>query len=186
MSSLPLRKFTVDEYLAMDRAADVKSEFHDGELFPISAVSFRHSKIAANATRRMGEKLDGTGCSLLISPLRVRVGPTKYVYPDIMIVCGDAEFTDEIQDTITNPKVIVEILSPSTADYDYGAKFRLYRNLASFSEYVLIAQDQPSVEVFRRVDETDWLLSTYSGLDAEAPVKCLDFRIPLSELYAGC
>lgn len=185
MSSLPISKMTVGDYLALDRAAEYKSEFHDGELYPISAVSFEHSTIAANATRRIAEKLDGTPCRVLVQPLRVRVTSAKFVYPDLMVVCGRPEFTDEVQDTVTNPRVVIEVLSPSTADYDYATKFQLYRNLPSFTEYLLVEQNTPKVEVFRHFEGTDWLLSTYAGLNEVVPVKCLNISIPLAELYAG-
>lgn len=185
MSSLPVPRLTLDDYLALDRAAELKSDFHDGEMFEIEAASFAHSRIAVNLARRIDEKLDGSACMALIQPLRVRVSPSKFVYPDLMVVCGRPEFTDEVQDTIINPKVIVEVLSPSTADYDFRLKFQLYRNLPSFAEYLLIDQHEPKVEVFRRVEGTDWLLSTYTGLESAVPVKCLDIALPLNELYAG-
>lgn len=185
MSSLPSPKISVEEYLAVDRAAEVRSEFHDGELFPLETASVAHSRIARNATRRLAELLDGGDCEVLVQPLRTRVSRTKFVYPDLLVVCGRPELTDEHQDTITNPKVIIEILSPSTADYDYRAKFQLYRSLPSFAEYMLIDQYEPKVEVFRRMQGTDWLLSTYTGSDVAVPVKCLDITLPMSELYAG-
>lgn len=185
MSSLPILKFSVSEYLDIDRAAELKSEFHDGEMFPIDAVSFAHSTIAANTVQWMGTRLQGSSCRVLVQPLRVRVSPTKFVYPDLMVVCGKPAFTDDDQDTITNPKVIVEVLSPSTANYDYGMKFGLYRSLASFTEYLLIRQDEPKVEVFRRLEGGDWLLSTYSGMEATVPVKSLEIGLGMAELYAG-
>lgn len=184
MSSLPLPKMTVEDYLAFDRAAEVKSEFHDGELFQIEAVSLQHNRVALNTARKLADQLDGTPCEVLIQPIRVRVSPTKFVYPDLMVVCGTPEVTDEVQDTITNPKVIIEVLSPSTADYDYRAKFQLYRNLPSFTEYLLIDQNDPKVEVFRRLEGSDWLLSSYAGLDAVVPVRCLNIEVPLSVIYA--
>src|SRR5947207_433815 len=117
--------------------------------------------------------------------LRVRVSPSKYVYPDILIYCGKPMLTDELSDTITNPKVIVEILSPSTEDYDYGKKFILYRSLPSFEEYLLISQEQPRVEVSRRTPENRWVLSTYIGLDTTVNVESLGISIPMGELYEG-
>ena len=82
--------------------------------------------------------------------IRVRVSPKKYLYPDLLVYCGEPQLTDEVEDTITNPKVIVEVLSPSTANYDQGGKFRLYQQLPSFEEYVLVSQDTPRVEVSRK------------------------------------
>lgn len=182
MSSLPIPKITVEDCLAIDRVAEVKSEYHDGEMFPVEAVTFEHSAIAAYASALLIDRLRRSDCTVLVDAPRVRVTRTKYVYPDLMIVCGRPEFADE--DTITNPRVIIGILSPSTANYDYGGKFELYRNLPSFAEYLLINQNEPKVEVFRRVEGTDdWLLSTYRGLDATVPVKCLGIELALAEVY---
>ncbi len=179
MGALAAPKMSVEEYIALDDAAELKSEYHDGELFPIDAM------IAANATARLVLRLNPASCRSYISPVRVRVSPTKFVYPDILVVCGKTELTEESTDTITNPKVVVEILSPSTADYDYGGKFALYRRLPSFEEYVLIAQDQPRVEVFRKAADNRWILTTHEGLEAAVNVEALNITLPLAELYAG-
>ena len=102
-----------------------------------------------------------------------------------MVVCGKPALTDEHSDTLTNPKVIFEILSPSTQDYDYGTKFSLYRQLPSYEEYVLVSQTTHLVEVYRRAPESRWILSTYTGSDAVFPVESLGIAIPLAEIYAG-
>ena len=102
-----------------------------------------------------------------------------------MIVCGKPVFTDEAADPITNPKLIVEVLSPSTADFDYGGKFALYRRLPSLEEYILIAQDRPNVDVFLKTPDARWLLTSYEGLQATAKLDSLDIALPLAELYAG-
>jgi Uma2 family endonuclease len=183
MSASPIPKVSVEEYLAADRAGELRSEYHDGEVFPRIAASWAHARITMNVGRRISERLDGTPCQAADSSLRLRVAPAKFVYPDIIIVCGKPVFTDEVQDTITNPKVIVEVLSPSTADYDYGGKFALYRGLPSFEEYLLIAQDEPRVEVFRKTPDSDWLLSSYVGLESIVRVQSLEIELPLAEIY---
>jgi Uma2 family endonuclease len=114
-------------------------------------------------------------------PLRVRVSPTTFVLPDIVVICGKPVLTDEHHDTLTNPKVIVEILSPSTADY--GQKFILYRGLASFEEYLFVAQDKPRVEVFRKTPDKRWLLTTHEGLDTVVNVESLGVSFQLAEVY---
>ena len=149
------------------------------------AVTTGHSRLQSNLNRRLSERLDNSPCQVFVSPLRVRTNPTKFVIPDISIVCGKPALTDEYHDTLTNPKVIVEILSPSTADYDYGGKFRQYRQLESFEEYVLVAQDQPRVEVLRKASGKRWVINTYEGLDAVASVETLSISLPLIEIYAG-
>jgi Uma2 family endonuclease len=185
MSALPVPKISVEEYLALDRAADVPSEYHDGEMFPVQAVSLQHSIIGVKTGRCLDRQLEKTACHVAGSGLRVRVSPTKFVTPDLLIFCGKPALTDEHHDTLTNPKVIVEILSDTTADYDFGHKFMLYRKLASFEEYVLIAQDRPRVETFRKTAQNRWVLTTYEGLDAVAPLETLGISLPLAELYEG-
>ena len=182
MSAPPVPGISVEEYLAADRVAEVKSEYHDGEVFPVADASLQHARILVNVAWRVSERLESSPCQAL-GPTRVRVSPTKFVYPDLLVVCGEPELTDEHQDTLTNPKVIVEILSPSTAGDDSGEKFRLYRRLPSFEEYALIAQDEPRVEVFHRNPEGTWLLTTHEGLDATFPLDSLGITLPLAEIY---
>ena len=180
---MPIPKLSVEEYLAVDRAAERRSEYHDGELFPVPAASWAHARVSANTIHRFSERLYGHPCHVADASVRLRVSPTQFVYPDLVVVCGDPAFTDEEQDTITNPKVIVEILSPSTADYDYGGKFALYRRLPSFEEYLLIAQEEPLIEVFRKTPDGRWILSSYAGLESTVRVESLDIALPLAEIY---
>jgi len=185
MATIPATKVSVEEYLALDRTAEIPSEYYDGELFPLAAVSVRHSIISANIVRMLGNRLEKTPCRVANSPLRVRVSPTKYVIPDMMVICGKPVLTDEYQDTVTNPKVIGEVLSPSTADYDYGEKFILFRKLESFEEYLLVAQDRARVEVFHKKADKHWAITTYEGLDAVVNIESLTMSLPMTEIYSG-
>ncbi len=185
MGALLRPRLSVEEYLAIDRAAEAPSEYHDGEMFPVETASLTHARLLFKIGRRFSERLDGSPCEVAGATIRVRVSPSKYLYPDVIVYCGKPELTDEHQDTISNPKVIVEILSPSTEGYDYGKKFVLYRGLPSFEEYLLVSQDEPRVEVSRRTPENRWLLTTYSGLDAVVQVESLGISIPMTELYDG-
>ena len=185
MGALSAPKLSVEEYLALDRVAEVPSEFHDGEMFPIEAVSVRHARLSRKVESWLDQHFKDTGCEVFSAPLRVRVSPTKFVLPDLLVVCGSLKLTDEHQDTITNPKVILEILSPSTTGYDYGLKFRLYQLLASFEEYILISQDEPRVDRYRKTARDRWDLSIYTGLDAVVPIESLSLSLPLAEIYHG-
>ena len=176
-------KFSVEEYLAIDRSAEVPSEFHDGELFPIETASPRHARLSVKLSVAIEPRLGGSTCRLVSNSIRVRVSPTKFLVPDLTVYCGEPVLTDEHQDTLTNPKVIIEILSPSTNDYDYGEKFWLYRRLPSFVEYVLVSQSELCVEVFRLTPDHRWMLSTYQGLDAVFAIESLGITIPLSDIY---
>jgi len=112
------------------------------------------------------------------------VASGKFVHPDLMVVCGKEEVLGA-GDAVLNPQVVVEVLSPKTGDYDYGGKFRLYQTLDSFEEYVLIAQDEPRVDVFRKTPDSRWLLSSYTGLSQVAKVESLGIELSLAQLYAG-
>ena len=131
----------------------------------------------------MNAQLRNSSC-YVTTTLRVRVSPKKYLYPDLLVYCGEPQLTDEVEDTITNPNVIFEILSPSTTDYDQGGKFRLYQQLPSFEEYVLVSQDTPRVEVSRKTSDDTWQTTTYKVLDASFPLESLGITLPLSEIYA--
>jgi Uma2 family endonuclease len=185
MGAFPVTKLSVEEYLALDRAAEVPSEYHDGELFPIEAVSRQHAMIAARLSASFVSFAQKTSCHVGISPFPVRVSPTKFVIPDLVLWCGNAILTDDYQDTLTNPKVIVEVLSPSTEGYDLGRKFELYQLLDSFEEYLLVSQDKPRVQVFRKTRDRRWTLSIYEGLGDIAVVESLSMQLPLNEIYGG-
>ena len=185
MGTISVGRLSVEDYLAIDRAAEVKSEYHDGEMFPMEAVRWAHSVISINVGVSLKPQLSKTQCHVAGSSIRVRVSPTKYVLPDLIVVCGKPAFTDEYQDTVTNPKVVIEILSPSTEDYDYGKKFILYRRLPSFEEYVLVSQEGARVEKYRKTPDDHWVLSTYTGLDSVVPLESLSVSLPLSEIYDG-
>lgn len=185
MSANPGARLSADEYLALDRSAEWKSEFHDGEMFPIEAVSLRHATIATNVVRCLGARVPAAGCTILTGPLRVRVSPTHFVYPDYQIVCGKAYLTDENEDTVTNPKIVIEILSPSTANCDHGDKFALYRRLSSMEEYVLIAQAERRVEVFSKQSESQWALTITAGLGQSVCLKSVDIEFSMNDLYDG-
>ncbi len=183
MSALAVARLSVEEYLALDRAAEVKSEYFDGYLVPMGGVSLSHAAIAANTAGVLTTRLKSSPCQAYASSLRVRVSPRNFYYPDLLIVCGEPALTDEAADTVTNPKVILEILSPSTEGVDYGKKFALYRRLPSLEEYVLIAQDEPRVDVFRRAADNRWVLTFYEGHQATIPIESAGVELPLSEIY---
>jgi Uma2 family endonuclease len=184
MSAAPVVRMSVEEYLAADRVAEWPSEYHDGEVFPLENVTIKHGLLVNSVGSMMVQRLRGGPCRI-VNQIRVRVSPTKFVLPDQTIICGQAAITDEYEDTITNPKVIVEVLSRTTRNYDQGGKFELYRRLPSFEEYVLIAQDEPAVEVRHKSSDGRWVMTFYEGLNSVAKLESLDIEVPLAELYAG-
>lgn len=196
MSAVPKRKLTEAEYLAIERAAEFKSEFYNGEMFPMqgpggplgmAGATYAHNRIKESITIALGTALRGGPCQTLSSDMKVKVPATGlYTYPDVLIVCGRPEFPDlQSTDVLLNPTVIVEVLSPGTEKYDRGAKFRQYQQLASLKEYVLVAQDEPVCERFVRQPDNSWLLTTVEGLSGTLAFATVETSIPLTEIYSG-
>src|SRR5438105_11912 len=151
MSSLTEGFFTAEQYLALEREADYKSEYVNGQIYAMSGASREHNLIAFNLITALGTQLRGRPCEGYGGDMRVKVSPTgMYTYPDVSVVCGEPHFDDAQLDTLTNPTVIIEVLSPSTELFDRGGKFAHYRTLQSLSDYVLVAQDKMQVEHFVR------------------------------------
>ncbi len=177
---------TPAEYLKSERVADEKHEFLGGELFAMSGGSHLHSLIATNLAGELRNRLKGKPGQTLNSDMRVKVVATGlYAYPDVQVACGDLEFEDDHQDSLLNPKVIVEVLSPTTASWDRGKKFWHYRHLESLADYVLVAQDEWLIEHYRLQPNGGWLLETVEGAGATLRLESVGCEIPLAEIYEG-
>jgi Uma2 family endonuclease len=191
----PTRRYTVDEYLALEASwPEEKFEFRNGSVVAMRAALGmargvpEHCLINANVIAALGQRLKGGRCRVYSNDLRVRVPrKTLYTYPDATVVCGELEREEHgaAGATCMNPRLIVEILSPSTETYDRGRKFDLYREIPSFVEYVLIAQAEPRVETFYRRDDGGWSFGPYAGLDAAAKLLSLQIDLPLAEVFDG-
>ncbi len=182
------RHYTVEEYLRLEEDSSEKHEYRDGEIVAMAGGSPDHSLILANIIRSLGNRLIDKPCHIYDSNLRIKdTRKVLFYYPDATIVCGPRLFeaTDTKRSTVINPRAIVEVLSPSTEGYDRGLKFSRYREIESFEEYVLIAQEGPSIETFLRQPDSTWSLAAYNGRDAIAKIRCLGVELPLTEVYAG-
>ncbi len=185
MASLPTPHITEDEYLRLDRAAETKSEFVDGEIFAMSGGSLNHSLFAVKWVVELSLKLRGRNCIVFNSDARVRTPSSgSYVYPDISVVCGKPQTHRQADDILTNPVVVIEVLSPSTADYDRGGKFALYREIATLQDYILVHADSIHVESFTR-QPAGWLFREYRGAETVVPIASIDCAVLLGEVYAG-
>ena len=180
MSAVASPVVTEEEYLALAEASDVKLEFVDGVVHAMAGGSLEHSAITYNAARALGPLADARGCQGLSSDTRVRVGAQgDYVYPDLSFVCSAAEREGQ---SLLNPTLIVEVLSPSTAAYDRDEKLEMYRSIPSVEEYLLVSSEEPRVEAYRRRGEV-WLYESIRGLNASA--EALGGHVRLSDLYRG-
>lgn len=184
------RPLSVDEYLAIERAAEFRSEFYDGRMFPMdepargmAGARFRHGQIVTKVLAELHARLKGGPCQARANDLRVALGDDAFAYPDIVVVCGEPRFRDGEFDTLLNPHVIVEVLSPSTESRDRGGKFARYRRLPSLHHYFRIAQEPPAVERFDRQPDANWRLADVRPPDGILTLDTLGVAIPLRDVY---
>lgn len=172
------------EYLEFERASQSKHEFLGGDVFDMTGASRAHNLISGNVFASLHRQLRGKSCEIYHADMRLKISATGlYTYPDISVVCSEAQFSDEYLDTLLNPTLIVEVLSPSTERYDRGKKFQQYRELPSLQEYVLIAQDSPRIERYLRQPEGLWQLADASGPDATLELTSIECKLSLAEVY---
>ena len=183
MSSLPQKRWTPEEYLAFERKSDEKHEFIDGRIYLMTGASREHNLIVFNLALFLGNQLRDRACEAYANDMRVRVKGQDYTYPDVVIVCDPPEFEDDHVDTLRNPTLIIEVLSPSTEQYDRGKKFEDYRALHSLQEYILVAQDRPHVERYVRQDRGTWLFSEVDGLEASLELASIQCALTLADIY---
>lgn len=175
-----------EDYLAEERAALDKHEYYQGEVFAMSGASLKHNVIFSNLFTDIGNKLKGKGCRPYGSDLRIHIPKnTLYTYPDISIICGEADLTDKEFDTATNPSVIIELLSKSTRNYDKGEKFTLYRDIDTLKEYILVDTEKIYVEKHIRNTDGSWQLTDYKSLENSFTIDSLQLNILLKDVYEG-
>jgi Uma2 family endonuclease len=183
--STPSKPFlSPEEYLEIERKAEYKSEYYHGEMFAMSGVSRTHDRINVRLTSLVDHHLRGRRCETFSANMRVLATSSGlYTYPDLSVVCEEPQFADAHVDTLTNPALLVEILSPSTEDYDRGKKAKLYRAIASLRELLFIAQDSYEVELYRRQADGSWSLMEAAGLESAITLTSIGYTLPLRELY---
>jgi Uma2 family endonuclease len=187
MSAQPQTKLTDEEYLAIEEKAEFKSEFYRGEMFAMSGGSPLHALLGNAIGAELRTALKGQNCRAYNSELKIRVAKGGlYAYPDASVVCGAIQYAEGTSDVITNPTVVIEVLSPSTEAYDRGFKSSEYRKIASLREYAFISQTEPRVEIYGRKSNGEWgEFSEYVGLDAVCLFHSIDCTVALSDLFDG-
>jgi Uma2 family endonuclease len=183
MSQLAERVYTATEYLALERAAEHKSELVNGRIYAMAGASLEHIQIVGNLFAEIRARLRGRPCRVFSNELRVKVSQTgMYTYPDVVALCETPRLEDAHGDTLLNPAVIIEVLSESTERYDRGEKFAHYRKLESLREYILVAQDAVLVERYVRHGE-HWTLSEMSDPEGALHIQALGCEVPLRDIY---
>lgn len=184
MSTQAMPFLTVEQYLEIERAAEARSEYLGGAMYAMAGATRNHGRIVASAGMVLYNQLRGRECEAAITDLRLAVRQHNLItYPDIFVTCGPDRFYDNRKDTLIDATVIVEVLSPSTKNYDRGEKFVFYRGLPSFREYLVLAQDKVYAEHHVRQADNSWLMREYSASSDEIDLKSIDCRLRLADVY---
>lgn len=186
MSAVPNEpiRMSESEYLAFERQSDLRHEYINGEVIAMAGASRAHSLIKGNLMGIFKNQLRGQGCEVHDSDFRVKVEATGLLtYPDLSVVCGEVILADGIFDTLINPVVIVEVLSPSTRRYDRTEKFSDYRKIPSFKEYILVAQDKAHIERYLRREDGVWELTEVEGFDSKLSLNSISMTLSLADVY---
>lgn len=182
------RRQTVEEYLCFERDAVEKHEYYRGEIVAMAGGSAEHALITVNLSREISMRLKGKPCRTYSGDLRIKIPRTPlYVYPDLSVVCGPLAYDeqDPAHQTITNPKLIVEVLSPSTQMRDRGEKLNQYLRIETLEEYVLVEQKEAMIQTFYRQGGGQWLFTPVTGMDGVVKLRSLDIDLLVAEVYAG-
>ncbi len=198
--ALPQEKITVryseEEYLTFERSAETRHEYLDGVIYEMAGESEEHGKISVNLTGELYIQLKGTPCEARIKDTKVRSGPRPnlkdkrkakglFSYPDVVVICGEAQYLDDYKDVVLNPTVIVEVLSESTANFDLYEKFLRYLNYCpSLQDYILVWQKSPLVAHYSRREGGGWIYNFYQGLESRFTIASINCVLNLEDIYA--
>jgi Uma2 family endonuclease len=175
---------SAEDYLKVERAATEKHELHEGQIVTMSGALMPHNHIVSNLFSLIGPFLKGKKCKVFTSDLRVSI-PTadSFTYPDLSIVCGKPEMSDDVFDTITNPSVLIEVMSRSTEKYDRGTKFFYYMQIPSLKEYILIDSKSVFVQLATRQVDNSWKFEEFKDISTSFKIKTIEKSVALTEVY---
>jgi Uma2 family endonuclease len=185
MAYPPQKFYSPEEYLTFERASGTKHEYFNGNILAIRRVNAQHVLIVTNLVGELGVQLKAGPCNVYSAALRVRTALTGlYTYPDVIVLCDEPRFSDDQEDTLLNPALIIEVLSESTKVYDRGGKFEQYRTIDSFVEYLLIAQDRPHVEHYTRQPDGSWVLYETNSMEETIHLKSARCSLRMADIYS--
>lgn len=183
MATDPKQRLTIQEYLALERQAETKSDYLDGEMFAMSGASREHNLISGNVFAALHTQLAEDTCEVYASDMRLRTPDHLLTYPDVVVVCGEPRFGDSELDTLLNPTVIVEVLSKSTESYDRLTKLDHYKRISSLAEILLVAQERPRVEHWVRQGDGRWIVEDIEDLGATVELPSIRCELSLETMY---
>jgi Uma2 family endonuclease len=185
VASLPKTFITPEEYLSIDRESEMKNEYFSGRILAFAGASKEHNLIVANVIAGLHRQLINRNCNVYPSDMRVKISKTgDYAYPDVVVTCGEERFEEGNKDILTNPIILVEVLSESTAGHDRGEKFESYRRIESLREYLLISQQPYRADLYIRQNDLQWLLSEIQGSDGIVELESINCQLTLKEVFA--
>ena len=186
LTQSPPKTLSLEEYRNLETIAEVKHEYHDGEIIEMTGVSINHNSILINLIVLLKLALRGTNYRLQSSDLRLWIPQyNRGLYPDLMIIAGEPLFSDNRNDEILNPCLIIEVLSPSTSGYDRGDKFRYYRSIPQLNQYLLVSQEEILIESYSKTSENNWLLQEYTPARVIISLDSLGISLNLADIYEG-
>jgi len=185
MEAYKFPKLSIEEYIQHERESDTKYDYHNGDIYALAGGTLNHTKLCGNIYAELRSKLKNLDCNPYTSEAKLSIEKKNtFVYPDSIVICGEIATSEKDKNAITNPTLVVEVLSKSTAHYDRGDKFHLYRQIPSLQEYMLIEQVKPVVEVYYKKERNDlWQISRIEGLDQSINLQSLEIEISMAELY---
>jgi len=186
LTSSPPKTISLEEYRNLETIAEVKHEYHDGEIIEMTGVSINHNSILINLIVLLKLALRGTNYRLQSSDLRLWIPQyNRGLYPDLILIAGEPLFSDNRNDEILNPCLIIEVLSPSTSGYDRGDKFRYYRSIPQLNQYLLVSQGEILIESYSKTSENNWLLQEYTPARGIISLDSLGISLNLADIYEG-
>lgn len=184
MSALAILKFTVDEYLAEEEKSTVKHEYYKGEIFAMAGASIAHNSVCSNVHVEIGAHLKNKKCKVFQSDLKIHIQSNSlFTYPDLSIVCNGVKTLPNYPDVVINPSIIIEVLSPTTQDYDRGGKFKLYRDIETLTEYILISSKEILVEKYTKQPNDSWLLTEFKTVNDALEIIGIGMKLKLLTIY---
>ena len=179
-------QYTPDEYLALEEQAEFKSEYHDGEIIPMTGASFNHSRIITRLCASLLQALHGKNYEPFSSDVRLWISKyRKFTYPDLMVIQGQPKAYQDRTDTLTNPKLIIEVLSKSTQNYDQGEKFKFHRSVPDLQEYLLINQYEIDIQQYTKTDNDFWMFRAYESSSDIIALTSIEVEITVADIYEG-
>jgi Uma2 family endonuclease len=187
MAANPQTRHTIEDYLAMERDSEIKHEYFQGEIFAMAGASPEHVDIRSNAQYSLMDQIKQKkkSCKVHDQDMRVKTGSGLYTYPDISITCGKRLFNQDKPPTLLNPTVVIEVLSPSTSDYDRGDKFHHYRTITGFQAYILIDSSKPRIEIFERTPDGTWRIDVADTPDGVIEIASIGCTLSIADVYDG-